>query len=55
MILCERETGHVLHFAPYEEQFWRITWSPDGRRLAALAQDGTIAVWKAEGEPCVPK
>ncbi len=53
--LREWETGQVLHFARYEEEFWHITWSPDGGRLAALAQDGTIVVWKAEGEPCVPK
>ncbi len=39
------QTGNVVAQAVYGSDIFRISWSPDGLWLAALATDGTIKVW----------
>jgi RNA polymerase sigma factor (sigma-70 family) len=50
LFLCETATGKDLHAFETPVQHWpTVTFSPDGKRLALVAQDGSaLEVWDAD-------
>ena len=41
----DAETGDLIRSAHHGSEVYYISWSPDGRRVASLATNGTIVVW----------
>lgn len=46
VVVCDGRTGDVYRtLPPQESPVWAVAFSPDGKRLAATTQDGSVKLW----------